>query len=283
MDILSHADVRAMIRRALREDIGRRDATSRALVPASARARSAILAKGRYVICGLPIAAAVFRAVDRRIRCRPLVREGQTVNPGDAVLRVSGPARGILAAERAALNFVQRMTGIATLARRFVDQVRPRATKILDTRKTTPGLRRLEKYAVLCGGGANHRMGLFDMALVKDNHRRLWESERGLSLADAVRATRRKYPRLPIEVEVETEAQLKDVLRARPDWVLLDNMRPNAMRRCVALARGRVRLEASGGVTLANVKAIAASGVDAVSIGGLTHSAPAADLSLEIE
>ena len=282
-DMASEKAVRGLIRSALREDVGRGDVTSEALVPPNATARTVILSRDRCVICGLGVAAAVFRAVDPRLTCRLLARDGDRIRKGAAVLRVSGRARSILAAERTALNFLQRMTGIATLTRRFVDAVRPLGTRILDTRKTTPGFRRIEKYAVRCGGGTNHRMGLYDRVLIKDNHRALWGARVGRDLAAAVRAARARHPGLPVEVEVESEAQLRDVLGAKPDWVLLDNMSPVVMRRCVALGRGRTRFEASGGVTIRNVKKIAVSGVDAISIGALTHSAPAADLSLEVD
>ena len=194
-------------------------------------------------------------------------------------MRITGKARAILAGERTALNFLQRLTGIATLTARFVEQVKPHATRILDTRKTTPTWRTLEKYAVRCGGGTNHRMGLYDQVLIKDNHRRLWGAR---DLAEAVHMARRRCPGVPVEVEVETEAELERALAARPDWILLDNMTLRRLRRCVRLCRGRCPLEASGGITLANVKAVAAAGVQAISLGCLTHSAPAADLSLEI-
>ena len=174
------------------------------------------------------------------------------------------------------------MTGIATLTRQYVDRVKPYGTAILDTRKTTPGLRFLEKYAVRCGGGTNHRFGLFDMILIKDNHRRIWTDERGGDLAAAVAAARAKCPGVAVEVEVESEADLLRALNARPEWIMLDNMSLRDMRRCVRVCAGRCRLEASGGVSLAAVARIAATGVDAISIGRLTHSAPAADLSLEL-
>ena len=174
------------------------------------------------------------------------------------------------------------MTGIATMTARFVEAVKPHPTRILDTRKTTPTLRTFEKYAVRCGGGVNHRMGLYDMVLLKDNHRFLWKQGGTPDLAAAVRRVRETHPGLPIEVEVETLADLQSVLPEKPEWIMLDNMDLKTMRACVKACNGAVRLEASGGVTLDRVAAIAATGVDAISIGGLTHSAPAADLSLEL-
>jgi nicotinate-nucleotide pyrophosphorylase (carboxylating) len=196
-------------------------------------------------------------------------------------MTVEGPVRGILTAERTALNFLQRMSGIATLTRRFVERAGP-SVAILDTRKTTPTLRVLEKYAVLCGGGQNHRFGLYDRCLIKDNHRRLWRKGGAARLDQAVREARRRFPDREVEVEVENEAELRSALKAGPEWVLLDNMTPAQMKRCVRICDGRVLIEASGGITLKNVAQVAATGVDAISLGCLTHSAPAADLSLEI-
>ncbi len=273
--------ISSMVRAALREDVGRGDATTLALVPAGARTRAAIVARRACVVCGTTVAREVFRQVDPRIRCTVKIRDGAAAEAGDTLIALDGPARGILTGERAALNFMQRMTGIATLTREFVRRAAPHGATILDTRKTTPGLRALEKHAVACGGGTNHRFGLYDRVLIKDNHRAFWAGRRGRSLADAVRAARARYPRLLVEIEVESEAELRDALEARPDWVLLDNMTPARLRRSVKINAGRARLEASGGVTLPTVGRIAATGVDAISVGALTHSAAAADLSLE--
>jgi nicotinate-nucleotide pyrophosphorylase (carboxylating) len=203
------------------------------------------------------------------------------VSSGDPILHVEGKARSILAAERVALNFLQRMTGVATLTRQFVQKAKPHGVHVLDTRKTTPLLRALEKYAVLCGGGVNHRMGLYDRVLIKDNHRAFWKRNRKGNLAEAVVAARRRNPGLQVEVEVESENDLKNVLKASPNWVLLDNMPVGRIRRCVQICSGRCKIEVSGGVSLKTIERIAQTGVDAVSIGALTHSAPAADLSLE--
>ncbi len=269
-----------MIRQALAEDVGRGDATTLALVPARARARAVIVARESLVVCGQTVAQEVFRAVNPRLRYRALVRDGATAARGARIARIEGPARALLTGERTALNFLQQLSGVATLTSRFVKRAGS-SVRVLDTRKTTPGLRLLEKYAVRCGGGTNHRIGLYDRILIKDNHRAFWSGQRGASLADAIRAARRKYPRLIIEVEVDSAAELRDALDARPDWVLLDNMSPSLLRECVRINRGRARLEASGGVTLNTIARIAATGVDAVSVGALTHSAPACDLSLE--
>jgi nicotinate-nucleotide pyrophosphorylase (carboxylating) len=208
--------------------------------------------------------------------------DGKKASAGDVILDIHGPARVILTGERTALNFMQRMSGIATLTANFVERVAAYNCLILDTRKTTPVLRTFEKYAVLCGGGTNHRIGLYDKVMIKDNHRRLWQDGDSGDLAAAVRAARAAYPELEIEIEVESLEELTNALKAHPEWVLLDNMSPDEMRRCVEINAGRSKLEASGGITLDNIEAAAASGVDAVSLGCLTHSAPSVDLSLEI-
>jgi nicotinate-nucleotide pyrophosphorylase (carboxylating) len=223
----------------------------------------------------------VFHAVDPEIDFETRARDGRSVRCGDSLCAVRGSARSLLTAERTALNFLQRMTGIATLTARFVEAVRPFGVAILDTRKTTPGLRAIEKYAVRCGGGTNHRMGLYDRVLIKDNHRYAWEAETRRPIDEAVQQARLRYPGMLIEVEVESEEELECALRGTPDWVLLDNMPPDQIRRCVRICHGRARLEASGGITLENIRDVAATGVDAISLGCLTHSAPAADLSLE--
>lgn len=277
---MSGPEMSGLIRRALREDLGTKgDITSRALIAADRVMTAVVVARHACVVSGSDIAAQVFRALDPGVRIRVSVPDGCRVRKDAPVMRITGKARAILAGERTALNFLQRLTGIASLTARFVEQVKPYGTRILDTRKTTPTWRMIEKYAVRCGGGTNHRMGLYDQVLIKDNHRRLWGAR---DLAEAVLMARRRCPGVPVEVEVETEAELERALAAGPDWILLDNMNPLRLRRCVRLCRGRCPLEASGGIMLANVKAVAATGVQAISLGCLTHSAPAADLSLEI-
>lgn len=276
-------DCRGWIRKALREDLGTGDITSNALISSRRRARAVMGSRGHYVVSGLEIARAVFSALDPRLTFSILVPDGQHVEPDQPMARLEGRARAILAGERTALNFLQRMTGIATLTARFVEKVKAYPVAILDTRKTTPLLRCLEKYAVLCGGGTSHRMGLYDRVLIKDNHRRLWAADTRGDLAAAIAQARRQCPGVLVEVEVETESELTQVLQTSPDWILLDNMTPDQLRRCVALTAGRCRLEASGGITLDNVVEIAATGVHAISLGCLTHSPPAADLCLEIE
>lgn len=283
VNVTQYPVVTDLIRRALEEDVGSGDVTSLSVVPESARGKAGILSRGHYVVSGLDVAAAVFAGVDPALQCRLLLGDGAEVKPDETLMTIEGSIRSILTGERTALNFLQRMTGIASRTREFVKRVRPYGTLILDTRKTTPTLRILEKYAVTCGGGTNHRMGLYDMALIKDNHRRLWQSAGISNLQGAVAAARARFPGVPVEVEVESEEELADALLASPEWIMLDNMAPVRMRNCVNMCAGRCKLEASGGVTLETVGAIAATGVDAISIGGLTHSAPAADLSLELE
>lgn len=220
--------------------------------------------------------------LDRTLRVQFLCRDGERARAGQRLLALDGRAAAILAGERVALNFLQRMSGIATLTARFVARVGPGGPSILDTRKTAPGLRILDKYAVACGGGVNHRMGLYDQILIKDNHRALWSAARRGSLAQAVAEARRRYPGRVVEVEVESLDELRDVIREGPDWILLDNMPCAQIRRCVREAAGRCRLEASGGITLRNIRRVAATGVDAISLGCLTHSVSATDISLEV-
>jgi len=278
--IASLPEVRRLIRIALEEDIGPGDITTSALVPARILAEAEIIARSECVIAGLSVAAAVFRAVDRTAETECLAMDGERAGRGRRVMRIRGPARCLLAAERTALNFLQRLSGIATHASEFVKAVKGTRAVILDTRKTTPGLRTLEKYAVACGGAQNHRMGLFDQALIKDNHRRLWLSD-SRQLWKAVRMVRSRWPSAVVEIEVENEKELRDALKGEPDWILLDNMDIETIRKCVRIVNGRCKLEVSGGVSLKNVRMIAMTGVDAISAGAITHSSTAADFSME--
>jgi nicotinate-nucleotide pyrophosphorylase (carboxylating) len=275
---LAPSILRDIIDAALAEDLGPGDLTTRALFPKAIPAKAVILAKQAGVIAGLPVARAVFHTIDRRLIFRAHVTEGGRIRAGSTIVSLRGDGRSILKGERVALNFLQRLSAIATLTAQFVDTVKGTKVAILDTRKTTPGLRALEKYAVRVGGGRNHRFGLYDGILIKDNHLALADS-----LAGAVRRANARAPRhMRIEVEAATLAQVTAAVRAGANAILLDNMRPADLRRAVRLVGGRAFLEASGGVTLANVRAVAATGVDAISIGALTHSAPAIDLSLEV-
>lgn len=266
---------------ALREDIGSGDVTSEYFVGESDQASARIVAKERAVVAGTEVAAEVFRRVDPALRVEIVQADGALVTGGTAVLEVRGPARSILTAERVALNFLQHLSGIATLTHQFVEAASPHGAKILDTRKTTPGLRKFEKAAVLAGGGTNHRFGLYDTVLVKDNH---LLARNGIArLGGAIERVRRERPGLKVEVEADNLDQVRALLEvAGVEVILLDNMRGTEMREAVAIGRGKVKFEASGGVNLRNVRQIAATGVDFVSIGALTHSAPAVDFSLEV-
>jgi nicotinate-nucleotide pyrophosphorylase (carboxylating) len=265
-----------LVEAVLAEDIGSGDVTTDAIVDPEALGVADLATRVPGVIAGLDAAEAVFRMLEPEIGFVRLVEEGAQLDEAAPVARVNGSLRAILTGERAALNFLGRLSGIATLTRRYVDVVAGTGVAILDTRKTTPGLRELEKHAVVCGGGRNHRFGLFDAVLVKDNHIRAAGSIQGAL------ETVRSSTELPIEVECETLAQLEEALAAGADAILLDNMTPDQLRSAVAIADGRARLEASGGVTLDTVRAIAETGVDEISIGALTHSAPALDVSLEL-
>ena len=278
------AAAKAAVRLALDEDLGTPwcDATSEALVDPCAMATGEIYAKGTgCIVAGATVARAVLKAVDPKVAVKVLRPDGSSVKPGEPILSFRGKARSILAAERTALNFMQRMCATATLARRFVDATKRYGTLILDTRKTTPGLRVFEKYAVTCGGGTNHRFGMFDRILMKDNHRRLWRGGDPDALDQAVAAARRAFPKLAVEVEVESLRECASALKAKPEWIMLDNMSCADMRKCVKMCRGISKTEASGGITLDRAKEVAATGVTAISLGCLTHSAGSVDLSLE--
>ncbi len=276
-DLLRAAE--PLIELAMAEDIGQGDATSEATLAADAVLHGRIVAKAAGVIAGLPIAEAVFRRVDPAIQFIAQVADGQQVVPGELVAEAIGPGRSLLASERTVLNFLQRLSGIATLTDRFVDAVACTRATILDTRKTLPGHRLLDKYAVQMGGGVNHRMALYDMILIKDNH-----VDAAGGIHPAVERARAGYPSLPIEVEVRDLAELRDVLSISPpvDRAMLDNMSQEQMRQAVSMAAGRVPLEASGGVILQEVAEIAATGVDYISVGALTHSVKALDLSMKV-
>lgn len=270
--------VQDIVTRALREDIGNGDITTRLTVPDSATGSGVIVAKEAGVIAGLQVAAICFHTVDSRVHFEALVEDGDSVQPGREIVRISGPAASLLAAERVSLNFLQRMSGIATLTSQFVERVRGTKARIVDTRKTTPGLRALEKYAVRAGGGFNHRFGLDDGILIKDNHIAV-----AGGVAAAVTAAKGCAPHtLRVEVEVQNIVQAREVLEAGADALLLDNMTPSKMAEAVALVAGRAVVEASGGVSLDSVAEIAAAGADIISVGALTHSFKSLDLSLNI-
>ncbi|MBF0143185.1 MAG: carboxylating nicotinate-nucleotide diphosphorylase [Magnetococcales bacterium] len=268
-----------VIKLALSQDVGRGDITTNALVPAGREAEAELIAKEDMVVCGLPVMAEVFRTMDSRIRMLPEAPDGAGVMTGNTICVVRGPARGILTGERVALNFVQNLSAVATLTRRFVEKVQGTGARIVDTRKTTPGLRMLQKYAVRTGGGHNHRMGLDDGVLIKDNHIAV-----AGSITEAVRQVRETLSHLhQIEVECETLDEVREAIAAGANVILLDNMDIGTMQKAVDWAKGKVLLEASGNVTLANVLEVAQTGVDLISVGALTHSAGSKDLSLRIK
>lgn len=267
-----------VVRLALAEDVGSGDATTLATIPEDACAEAIILLKEDGVLAGAPVVNEVFAQVDKRVRIRFLLQDGSGIEKGQKIAELSGSARSILAAERTALNFLQRMSGIATLTHHFVQAVSGTKARILDTRKTTPGLRLLEKYAVRCGGGSNHRMGLYDMIMIKDNH-----IAAAGSITKAVSAVRESRCQLKVEIECKNLDEVTEALNARGvDRIMLDNMSTDTMKQAVDMVAGKVELEASGGVNLGTVRDIALTGVDYISIGALTHSAKALDISLEI-
>jgi nicotinate-nucleotide pyrophosphorylase (carboxylating) len=271
--------VMALIELALEEDLGRGDVTSEAIFDASARARGRIIAKEPLVVAGVDVARAVFVRVDPATRCDLAVADGQAMQKGEVVCEVSGTARALLAAERTALNFLQRLSGVATLTRRYVDAVAGTKTRVCDTRKTTPGWRLLDKQAVRAGGGANHRADLASGVLIKDNHIAACGSVRA-----AVERARAYAPHgLRVEVEVTRLDQIEEALTAGAEVILLDNMSPAMVKEGVARIAGRAVVELSGGITLDTISAYAAAGADRISVGALTHSARAVDLSLELE
>lgn len=283
MESLSSEEIRLAVEASLAEDVGSGDATTLATVPENAQATAVIAAREPLVVAGLNFAMAAFQALSREIDLVEQCADGQRLPPGSSLLNVRGQARAILTAERVALNFLQRLCGVASLTRVFVDAVAGTKAKILDTRKTTPGWRRFEKYAVSCGGGQNHRFGLFDMVLIKDNHLAALRSEKPNAIAAAVKRAREKYPQLKVEVEADTIPQVRQALDAGADIILLDNMTTAQLSEAVELVGGRAKLEASGGVNLNTVRSIAETGVDFISVGAITHSARAMDIGLDFK
>lgn len=272
------------IKAALKEDIGAGDATTLALVGPDILATGEIQAREECCVAGLNVALYILQLLDPTLTYEILIPNGAIAPKNSVLARFTGRARAILTAERTALNFIQRMCGTATLTHQFVEAVKPYNCMVLDTRKTTPCLRVFEKFAVRCGGGTNHRFGLYDRVLMKDNHRHLWAGGDPNRLDLAVEAARKAYPLLAVEIEVESIEELKSALKAEPEWIMLDNMPCDMMRECVRITREATpvtKLEASGGINLKTANAIAATGVDALSVGALTHSAPSIDLALE--
>ncbi len=271
-------EIRDIVERALAEDVGSGDVTSVPIIPSGTRLYGEFLAKERGVVAGLDVVRETFRQVDETIAFAPLLEDGNAFEVGDILAAVSGTGPGILIAERVALNFLQRMSGVATMTRSYVEATAGTRTRILDTRKTMPGLRALDKLAVRLGGGTNHRTGLYDMVLIKDNH-----IEAAGSITAAVKRVRQAGITLAIEVEIDSLDQLDEALAAQVDRIMLDNMDTATMRQAVERVAGRVELEASGGITLPRIPEIAATGVDFISVGALTHSVKALDISLDLK
>jgi nicotinate-nucleotide pyrophosphorylase (carboxylating) len=280
---LTPDEIRAAVRAALAEDVGPGDVTTLACIPPAAQSSALINAREPLVLAGLAFAEAAFRELSPNVRLERLADEGAVVPAKTSVLRISGPTHALLTAERVALNFVQRLSGVATLTAQFVAAIHGTKSRLLDTRKTTPGWRRFEKYAVACGGGTNHRTGLFDLVLIKDNHLAALAHEKPNAIAAAVARARRLYPALRVEVEADDLVQVEQAVAAGADIILLDNMPPVKLRAAVTLVAGRAQTEASGGVRLETIRSIAEAGVDFISVGAVTHSARAVDLGLDFE
>lgn len=270
---------KTLIELALKEDVGTGDITTDNLIPAEIRRKAKMVAKASGVVAGLPVAEMVFRSLDPELKWRVVSPEGSRISKGDTLVEFEGTYRALLTGERTALNFLQRLSGIATMSARYADEVKPFKTVILDTRKTLPGFRMLDKYAVKTGGASNHRIGLYDMAMIKDNH-----IEVAGGITKAIEAVRKNIaPSVKIEVETTTLEQVQEALDAKADIIMLDNMDLETMRRGVDLIAGRAKVEASGNMTLERLKEVAATGVDYISIGALTHSVQALDISQRIE
>jgi len=283
MERLSKDEIEKAVTLALSEDLGTGDVTTLATVPEEAMATGLMRAREPLVVAGLALAEAAFHQMSMELQISRAMQDGQTAVSGGVLLQISGSARAILSAERVALNFVQRLSGVATLTAQFVETIKGTQAAILDTRKMTPGWRHLEKYAVACGGGKNHRFGLFDMVLIKDNHLAALKNTAPNAIAAAVKGARAKYPNLKVEVEADTLEQVEQAVAAGADFVLLDNMTLEQLRIAVEKCRGPHKTEASGGVNLSTLRGIAETGVDFISVGALTHSARAVDIGLDYE
>ena len=282
---LSKSALTNLVREALAEDIGSGDATTLAVVPAEQTVTARFRPREDCIVAGLPLMQLIFEELDREVVVDIEIRDGRQCASGETIASVAGPAQAILTGERTALNFMQRLSGIATVSRQYVDALGDTRTQLLDTRKTTPGLRLLEKYAVSCGDGVNHRFGLYDRVMIKDNHLQLAAIEGPGGIARAVKSCRQQYPFLEVEVEADTMAQVEEALNAKADYILLDNMSDEELVEAVKL-RDTLGipslLEASGGMTLERMPSVGKTGVDFVSVGALTHSAPSIDIGLDI-
>lgn len=280
---LNPEDILRAVRAALAEDVGSGDATTLATVPEGSESRAVMRAREPLVVAGIAFAEAAFRELAPTIRISTAMTDGAKAAAGQVLMKISGPTSAILTAERVALNFVQRLSGVATAASQYTNAIAGTAAQILDTRKTTPGWRAFEKYAVTCGGARNHRIGLFDMVLIKDNHLAALRDVKPNAVTAAVLRARMKFPHLKVEVEADTLEQVAQAAEAGADFILLDNMPPARLREAVAIVAGRSKTEASGGVNLQTVKTIAETGVDFISVGAITHSARAVDIGLDFE
>ncbi len=283
MEFTNTQEVEQLIDRALAEDLGWGDVTTEALVSSDQQGKASIIAKANGILAGTEVAKQVFLKVDPELRVGILIKDGANIKPGDIIAEIEGKVVSILKAERVALNFLQHLSGIASETARYVEAVKGLPAQVTDTRKTIPGLRVLEKHAVRAGGGKNHRMHLGDAILIKDNHLAVLRSQ-GLNIKEIVaRARQKASPELKVEIEVKTPQEAAEAAEAGADIIMLDNMDIDDMRRAVQLIKGRALIEASGGITLDKVRAVAETGVDFISIGALTHSAKALDISLELD
>lgn len=284
MNCVNLGEIKRIIKGALKEDIGRKDITTLSIVNENKVVNAFLLAKEDFTVCGLGIAKEAFKALDKKINFIPLVKEGRLIKRGEVVARIRGKAQGILAAERVALNFLCLLSGIATETKKYVSKIKPYKVRILDTRKTIPGLRSLEKYAVRIGGGYNHRFNLEEMFLIKDNHFLIIKGMRqALSLREIIKKMRKGSKKnIKLEIEVKNLKEFNEALKACPDIIMLDNMKIADIKKAVKI-KHNAQIEASGGITLQNVKKIASCGVDMISVGSLTHSVNSVDISLEIE
>ncbi len=283
VDDLNIQEIKSAVDRALAEDVGSGDVTTLATIPETATATALLRARQPLVLAGLGLAEQAFRTLDSAVQFERPARDGDPLPAGATALIIRGNARALLTAERVALNFVQRLSGIATLTARYVKEISGTGARVLDTRKTTPGLRALEKFAVRCGGGQNHRFGLHDMVLIKDNHLAALRGAQPNPVAAAIQRARAQYPKLKVEAEADTLEQALQAAEAGADFILLDNMPPALLREAVSRIAGRSKTEASGGVRLETIRTIAETGVDFISVGALTHSATAVDLGLDFE
>lgn len=279
--MLKKSMLQNLVRSALAEDVGSGDATSLAVVPDDLEMTARLVTREECVCAGLPVAECVFRELDPKAIFEPYVEDGDRCGAGCVLGTITGRAQAILTGERTALNFMQRLSGVATMAGKYADEVKTTKTQILDTRKTTPGLRHLEKYAVAKGGATNHRIGLYDRIMIKDNHRELAKLEGPNSITRAVEKCREKFPNLEVEVEADTLDEVREACKAGAEYILLDNMSNKQMAEAVKMVNGRSKLEASGGITIERIASIAKVGVDFISVGALTHSVRSVDIGLD--